>query len=97
MAQCPFCSSTSSKQIALSGKGMVISATKIASVPDKMEHIRPYWLALIQTSEGVRLTAQVVDVPEEVKSGTQVQAVLRKMHADGQAGIISYGIKWRPI
>jgi uncharacterized OB-fold protein len=54
----------------------------------------PYVVAIIETSEGARLTAQVVDCdPEEVEIEKEVTLMTRRIQTEGNAGIYQYGYK----
>ena len=56
----------------------------------------PLVLAIIELDNGKRLTAQVVDCePEDVKMGSKVEPVFRKIMEKGEKGIIEYGYKFR--
>ncbi len=59
--------------------------------------MRPYIMAIVEMEEGVRVTAQIVDCkPEDVKIGMKVEAIFRRMGAEGKSGLIRYGYKFRP-
>ena len=52
---------------------------------------------MIKTDDGVMISAQVVDVNlDEIAIGMRVRAVLRKLDADGDSGVIHYGYKFVP-
>ncbi len=55
-------------------------------------------LAVLEMTDGARMTAQVVDVPlEKVKVGMKVKIEFRKIQQDGHAGILQYGYKAVPV
>ena len=82
----------------LSGRGNVISYTVVHDAPSQFDLLKPYILAVIQLEEGVRLTSQVIDVEQsEVKIGMPVEATFRRLGQEGEAGVIQYGYKFRPI
>ncbi len=92
------CGGTDFKPYKLAEKGKVLSWTVIRNAPLGYERFAPYIVALIELDDGVRLLSQVVDVePEVVKVGMKVEFVLRKVTEDGQAGLIQYGYKFRPV
>lgn len=86
------------KTIQLSGKGTVVTYTTIYDAPSQFDMQKPYSMAIIQMDEGVRLTSQIIDVkPEDVTIGMKVQATFRKLGQEGDAGVIHYGYKFRPV
>ena len=63
-----------------SGKGTIYSFTEVTSGPVGFELEVPYVLAIVELSEGPRLTAQVVGVGEkDVKIGDPVEMIFRKI------------------
>ncbi len=77
--------------------GEVYSFSIIYDAPAANNLIKPYAVVLVKTDDDVMVTGQLVDVsPEDVKIGLKVRAVLRKLDADGAAGIIHYGFKFVP-
>jgi scaffold protein (connect acetoacetyl-CoA thiolase and HMG-CoA synthase) len=79
------------------GKGKVVTYTVIRSASEQFEHQTPYVLAIIQLDEGPRFTAQVVAEPGEIRVGTPVRPVFRRISADGESGVIHYGTKFVPV
>ena len=98
---CPKCGRKSVGKMTkqkLSGRGTVISYTVVHDAPSSFDLLKPYVLAVIELEEGARLTSQIIDVdPGEVKVGTQVEAAFRRLGQEGEAGIIQYGYKFRPV
>ena len=59
--------------------------------------LKPYAVAMIETDDGVKITAQLVDVElDKITIGMPVKAVLRKLGEDGPSGVIQYGFKFAP-
>ena len=82
----------------IGGKGTVVTYTTIYDAPSQFDLQKPYVMAIIEMDEGVRLTSQLIDVkPEDVKIGMKVQSTFRKLGQDGDAGVIHYGYKFRPL
>jgi uncharacterized OB-fold protein len=53
---------------------------------------------LVRLEEGPLVTAQLTDIDGgEVAIGTPVEMVTRRLRAEGEEGIISYGYKFRPV
>jgi hypothetical protein len=95
---CPHCAAERQSWTNLSGRGEVYSYTTMHHAPAGFEEFTPYTMALVQMVEGPMLTAQLTDVnPAEVKIGTPVEMVTRKLSQDGEEGQILYGYKFRPL
>lgn len=98
---CPSCRRDSigrMERVNLSGKARVLEWTEVHKPAPGYEDQSPYLLALIQTEEGPRIMGQVVDAEAvALDEGTPVEAVFRRIASDGDAGVIHYGIKWRPV
>ncbi len=98
---CPICGRRSIGKMQkhkLSGKGMVKSFTVVHDAPSSFDLLKPYVLAVIELEGGVCLTSQIMDIdPAEVKIGMEVEATFRKLGQEGEAGIIQYGYKFRPV
>jgi uncharacterized protein len=93
---CP-CGETEFSEIEFSGKGKIVSFTQVHSGPEAFAEMAPYCVAIIDLEEGARLTGQVVDCKyEELKIGTEVEAVFRKFYKSGDKGVIHYGTKFVP-
>ena len=85
------------EEVQLSGKGKVVTFTIIRVAPTPYADLAPYALAVIETPEGVRFTAQVSDVPvEQVKIGMNVEFEFRRLYEDNEASVIYYGYKAVP-
>jgi len=96
---CPKCRRASMgkmEKVKLSGKGAVVSWTDVhEGLPDFQMQI-PYTMAIIELDEGARITGQIVDSHEgDVRIGSRVEAVFRKLGEEGKSGIIYYGYKFR--
>lgn len=79
-----------------SGEGEVFSYTVVYAAPTGFEYQKPYVVAVVKLDEGTMCTAQVVDCESgEVKVGSRVEAVFRKIMADKDSGIIRYGYKFK--
>ncbi len=82
------------EKIILKGTGTILTYTVIYVSADAFSKQTPFVIAIIETDEGARLTAQVVDCePEEVRIGARVELVFRKIINEGHSGIINYGYK----
>jgi hypothetical protein len=78
------------------GEGKVVTFTTIYNATDDFKRQTPYNLAIIELSEGPRLTGQVICSPSEIEIGMRVRPVFRILGKDGDRGIIYYGTKFVP-
>jgi len=78
-------------------RGTVYSHTTVFNAPFGFEEQAPYVLALVQLESGGLITAQLTDLEGEPSIGMPVEMVTRKLRTDGEAGIIIYGYKFRPL
>ena len=91
---CPACRATEFSTVKLSEAGKVLTYTVIHTAPDDFATQTPYVVAVIETPEGARLTAQVVDCkPDAVSIGADVSIMFRKLREEGKSGILCYGYK----
>jgi uncharacterized OB-fold protein len=91
---CPDNCCKKSKKITLKGTGKIITYTIIHIASDTFAKEAPFAVAVIETDEGARLTAQVVDCSfDDLKIGAKVKLIFRKVSEEGASGIINYGYK----
>jgi uncharacterized OB-fold protein len=82
-------------ELRLKGAGEVLSFTVVHEMKRNFEMQLPYIMAIIRMDEGPALTAQLVDCsPQDVRIGSRVTAVFRKIGEDGKTGVIHYGYKF---
>lgn len=94
---CPECRGETLKPVTVSRHGTVVTSTVIHVPPDEFMTEAPYAMAIIETPEGVRLMAQVVDCdPDEIQPGVEVTLEFRKIRREGHSGILCYGHKAVP-
>ena len=78
-----------------SGKGEVMTFTVIRVPPHGFEKEAPYVVGIVKLDEGPRITSQIVDCElDDVRIGSRVRAVFRKVDEEGPAGTIHYGYKF---
>ncbi len=95
---CPACHGPAKEPYRFSGKGTVYSFSTVYSAPEGFEAYVPYVVALVKLEEGPLVTAQLTDVSkEEVSIGMPVEMVTRKLREDGDAGLVAYNFKFRPV
>ena len=94
---CPACRGTDLEKTNLSLTGKVVTSTVIHVGPTDLQMEAPYAMAVIETPEKARLTAQVVDCePSDVAPGMDVRLEFRRIRREGKAGILCYGFKAVP-
>ena len=94
---CAGCRAADWERIHLSRRGKVLTSTVIHVAPTEFAFEAPFAMAVVETPEGARLTAQVVDCdPSAVKPGTEVHLEFRKIRKEGRGGILCYGFKGVP-
>ena len=100
-AVCPNCRRESIGQmepLRMAGKGTVVSHTTVHESFGDFALQTPYCLALVRLDEGPLVTAPIIEVePDKVDIGLKVEATFRRIAQDGDAGIIYYGTKFRPL
>ncbi|NUN11171.1 Zn-ribbon domain-containing OB-fold protein [Candidatus Micrarchaeota archaeon] len=96
---CPHCRSKGKlvdKQMPREGK--VYSFTEVHSGPAGFQHETPYFLAIIELPNKVKVLSQLVDSSKDkVKVGAPVKMVFRRIFADGAEGVIAYGFKFKVV
>jgi uncharacterized protein len=95
-ARCQKCRGNELEDFKFKGTGRIYSYSTIRSPPLGFERQVPYTIAIVKLDEGPKMTAQIVDF-DNVEIGMEVECCLRKVYADGNKGIIHYGIKFRPL
>jgi len=78
-------------------KGKIVVATKIFVAPEGFEHEVPYTVAIIEFEDASRKPLQVVDLTDELEPGQQVICVIRRIGKVEASGLISYGVKAKPL
>ena len=94
--KCPKCENNELEDYKFKGTGQIYSYSIIHNAPTGMENHVPYAVAIIKLDEGPKITAQLVDVDlEKIEIGMKVESCIRKIHEDGENGMIHYGVKFR--
>lgn len=91
---CPYCGSKDVEVLTAIGRGRVALATKSFFRVEGGEEYLPRWVALIELPEGTKLVSEVVDAIDDVSSGDEVEAVLRRVSSEDPYGLIYYGLKF---
>jgi uncharacterized OB-fold protein len=94
---CSKCRAKEHETINLSFNGRVVTSTVVHIAPADFGMQAPYAMAVVETPEGARLMAQVVDCdPADVKPGMEVGFEFRLIRKEGHGGILCYGLKAIP-
>ncbi len=94
---CPGCRGSDLEPTHLSRRGKVVTATVVHVAPAEFAMETPYAVAIVETPEGARLMAQVVDCAlTDVRPGMSVQLEFRLVRQEGHGGILCYGHKAVP-
>ncbi len=76
--------------------GKIVSFTQVHVPPAGFEHETPYFMAIVELQNGVKILSQIVDSDaEQVKIGAAVKMVFRKVMEDDEEGAIAYGYKFK--
>ncbi|NIS82640.1 MAG: transcriptional regulator [Anaerolineales bacterium] len=97
---CPDCGEDARTLYSFSGRGEVYSYTTVYQAPTGHQEQAPYTIALVKLEEGPMVTAQLTDIDEQeqpVEVGMPVEMITRKLHSDGDRGMLVYGYKFRPV
>jgi len=95
---CRHCGSQETEEVQLSGRGRILSHTRVYQPARGFRDAAGSVTALIDLQEGVRVIAQLTDVdPEDVATGLEVEMVIRRLRADQEQGLLVYGYKFRPV
>jgi uncharacterized OB-fold protein len=92
---CPNCHSTKLVDHEMPKTGTLLSYSLQKESMAGFEDQEPMIFGLVKLDNGVRIIAQLVDIPyESMKEGMKLVAVFRRIKADGEAGQIFYGYKF---
>ncbi len=97
---CRYCGSSDVEKVYLDNEyGRLITWTIIHTVPEGFDEQRPRIIGIVELVDSkVRILAPVTDVlPEELEENMLLEPVLRRINEDGEAGLIHYGIAYRPV
>lgn len=95
---CRECQGREFETIVLSERGKLLSFTVIHTPASQFKDISPYALGILETKEGAKLTAQIVDMPtDQIKTGMELQIEFRRVQTDGHEGVLAYGYKLVPV
>ncbi len=97
-AVCRKCGGQDAKTITLPNRGKVTTYTVCWIPPAAFDNQKPYVNAIVELTNGVRLTCMVCEAPpDEVTVGTEVELVFRKLQNEPKWEVIQYGYKARVL
>lgn len=95
---CPNCRrSGKTESFRFSGSGKILTYTIIRAPPEGFERNAPYAVAIVRLDEGANVTAQIVGDIKKMDIGKKVRVIFRKIHEDGEDGLIRYGFKFQLV
>ena len=78
----------------LPSRGKVLTCTTVEIPPADFDEQKPYVNAIVELTNGVRLTCMVAEAPpDEVDVGTEVEMVFRRLRCGREWEILQYGYK----
>lgn len=82
----------------LGKRGKIISFSKIHVPPMGFGNQAPYYIALIKFADGTSKMGQMVEITDsEMKTGLEVEGIIRRVREVDEEGVIPYGIKYKPL
>ena len=91
---CPECKNQKFVQVNLNAHGKILTYTIQHVAAESFATQTPFAVGIIETTDGARLTAQIVDCKmEELEIGKEVKLMLRCIQKEGHAGTLQYGYK----
>jgi uncharacterized OB-fold protein len=95
---CRKCGGRKFDTVVLSEHGKLETFTIIHTPASDFKDQSPFALGICKFPEGVKVTAQIVDIElDKIKIGMTLQVEFRRVQTDGHAGILSYGYKFVPV
>jgi hypothetical protein len=95
---CRKCGNRQFETVKISSHGKLETFTVIHTPASAFKDQSPFALGVCRFPEGVRITAQIVDIDlDKIKLGMQLPVEFRRVQTDGHAGIVFYGYKFVPV
>ncbi|MDA4121244.1 MAG: Zn-ribbon domain-containing OB-fold protein [Thaumarchaeota archaeon] len=93
--KCRGCGSEHLKDKEMPKEGKIVTYTELHEPLPGFEAQAPFYLAVVELTNGARVLTQLVDSPDEfIKTGAKVKATVRRAKVDGESGQITYGYKF---
>jgi len=82
----------------LGKKGKVLAWTKIYTPGSDFKKYAPYPVVLVELKNKEKIYGQLVDYKNaDLKVGSEVISILRKVRSSTNEGVIAYGVKFKPL
>lgn len=82
----------------LGKKGKVLVWTKIYTPGSDFKKYAPYSVVLVELESKEKIYGQLVDYKDsDLKTGSEVISILRKVRTSTDEGVIAYGVKFKPL
>lgn len=97
---CRHCGSREIEQVELvNERARLLTWTVIYNVMEGFENRKPLIIGIVETVESkARILAPLTDVlPNELRQGMLMEPVVRRVREEGEAGLIHYGVAFRPV
>ena len=95
---CRDCKGREFETIHISEHGKLLSYTIIHTPASQFKDLAPFALGICEFPEGVKVTAQIVDIDfAAIKTGMTLQVEFRRVQTDSHEGVLSYGYKFVPV
>jgi uncharacterized OB-fold protein len=97
-AVCRKCGAREMATEVLPSRGKVVTCTTVDIPPAEFDDQKPYVNAIVELTNGVRLTCMVAEAPpDEVDIGTEVELVFRRLRCGREWEVLQYGYKARVL
>ncbi len=95
---CVKCSSNQIEEFQFSGNAKLIEWTRVDEAAKGFEHMVPYYFAIVELEEGIRLSCQLTGIDDEemLQPGLPLRMTFRKLGEGHEEAIINYGLKAEP-
>jgi uncharacterized OB-fold protein len=91
---CDQCGSREFETIRAKDEGTLLSYTVIRVPPSEFSDQAPYAVGIVELDGGPTITTQIADCDfDRLEIGSRVRMEFRKIHEEGEAGVICYGYK----
>ena len=95
---CKECHGREFETVTMPTRGKVLTYTVIDIPPAEFDLMKPYVNAIVELTNGVRLTCMIAEgAHEEVGIGTEVEMVFRRLQTGREWEVLQYGYKARVI
>ena len=93
--RCRSCGSEHLEDKEMPKEGKIVTYTQLHEPLPGFEAQAPFYLSVVELTNGARVLTQIVDSPDEsIKTGAKVRATVRRAMVDGESGQIIYGYKF---